>query len=1375
MLRRCSVVLCVASASVAGTLASHVIDAGATKGAQCLRVHVGPPRSEAADFAEPMLVEQPHAPASMPNPSDQHYSLRRSIYSTFRRLPGKSSGGRPGHCVRGIFANSSRKLNAHPTSGCGPLCCCSAVVSPMWATIAVNKDEDLNHTPPSLLMQDVQLQAVMDAAAAARVICINDVFHGDSHPEELKQQRLHDVAPSLSTFLSKWTRNSSTSGSHDHPVRIDGALAHLAPLCADINPSLGNGATDWVAQTLFTVEESESIYYFIVRLQDVATHSVEETNRLLTISSLKVLLAVSSIRQATKDSSVDPDHRHQAESTPHPHHPTHHPRQHHVADSSCGHAVTVLREVYETVLKTVIDSHNSSQKRNQAVPPIGLVDIAAAFAMRRASPNACVRFLCDVLRNCPMELDREFSVDVVHDLIASGSEEALKTFSLPPPPGTTETLSHVADAIAELLLMLTEDVLSVKSADGSHRSHRQGRRRVVELVRRHCEELLKFLPHSVVSSNDVEPAAVVTNGSVEANKVVSPLSRLLSCIVEWQRSAPSWMNQELSSILTQVLDGIVQASARSGGSTHVLQLLKSVGLTNVLQMERMFFVAVPILRGLQSAEDLVGDFIEHAVSDAAIMYAGTQANMLLSADSAAALDAFLRAVEKKRAALQQTPECTLAPDLEVISSILDDFALLGKHVFSSQQMQARSDDGRHHLHHLHRGADAAVDPDAALLGGPVEFARYLLNTVKQVWSDIQSIRPTDEDGSDDSDFQRNARSHADNTTTAAPVTPITVAPSVVRDFTLLLERVVVLSMSVLRHQVPLVSPALSKIIDTSLQLPNLHDEYRRKLFLMVNVDSGRHTGGDAKEGATGHDTPEALLKLTAALPLQFLPWSSTQITKEVLASSHGHGPRYLHLLRTAVDLQLPPSTARSRIAGVLEVYKLVRSQRDKLPPLEYTRLLLRCLMSLPLSYIFSSWTFFLWWTFVGFLVALHITGWSWEAFYVVKARRLEFAKPLTGGVGLAERKYGSPVQQPSSVVEYVMTHANTLVAHPVANTVMLVVHDVAATPTTGLASPLQFRLAEAACRSLNTNTTTPFVLRYPPAVGGGTAEYLVVDDILRDCAQRIRREANTTWNPFQRLIFNLFPLFRPTAEESLIKLITHRAASKGVPCTFMLMIPDHVYLTEASLQRMRDVFARQYVSNLVIIVNHTNPSIASVSNRMEVVASRGDAELVLDAAAVCQCEGEDERWNIAAVSNSLGAALFATPDGYRISHSEPTSAIGLGIGEHEEVTFVSPMWKNGIFTSLLRPKPVASTIEPPSATRQEMMMIALRRTAQTSIPSIFNCRRVTAQSIEALLPLLRNYHADAASALAESQFVQHVHSLLGLRARKEGVEGGILH
>jgi hypothetical protein len=1338
MMRRCSVQMCAGAApTAAGAVAAAAVETVANA-VPSLKVHIGPARSEAVDISEPMMIEQPTITITTP---DQHYSLRRSLYSTFRRLPGKSGGGRPGQCVRGIFAYN-RRLNSHAIANvCGPLCCCSAVVSPMWSmTDSVRCDS----TP---LMQDSELQTVMNVAAAARVMCMGVPCFGAPHKSRSQCQPLHDVAPSLSTFLSKWTRLSSTSSSHDHHIRIDSALAQISPLCADINPALVADTSNWLAQLIFTAEESESVYYFIVRLQDVALHSAEETNRLLTVTSLKVLLAVSSIRHSTSD------RHHSHHSHPHSDLPSHQRQpQHQAADTP---SVKVLPEVYETVLKTIVDAHlrESSNSSNHGVPsllaPIGLIDIAAAFALRSASPNACIRFICDVLHKFPINQDRELTIDLVYDLIASASAEVLDSIAAVPQPGTmAQENLPTADSMAELLLLLTVDVLSATSRNGTQRAYLHGRRRIVELIQRYCEELLKVLPHAAVSPSDFDTAT----GSINArNTSASPLSRLLSRIVEWQRATPLWMNQELSGVLTQVLDGIVQAAARSGGSTSVLQLLRSVGLTNVLHMERMFFVAVPILRGLQSAEDLVGDFIEHAVSDAALMYAGTQANMLLSADSAAALDAFLRAVEKKRVTLQQTPECKPASDSDVISSILEDFALLGKHVYSSQQVQVRSDDARYRLHCI-SGMEAAVDPDAALLGGPVEFARYLLSTVKQVWADIKSIRPNDDDG-DDNDSSHSIN-HAD--ASVPPVTPITVSPSVVRDFTLLLERVVVLSMSVLRHQVPLVSPALSKIIDSSLQLPNLHDEYRRKLFLMVNVDSTRHNDVDPKDGTALQGTPEALLKLTAALPLQFLPWSSTQITKEVLATSHGHGPRYLHLLRTAVDLQLPPSTARSRIAGVLEVYKLVRSQRDKLPPLEYTRLLLRCLMSLPLSYIFSSWTFFLWWTFVGSLVALHVTGWSWEAMYVIKSRRLEFTKPLTGGAGLTERTAVAPTDS-LTVVEYMMTNANTLVAHPIANTVLLVVHDV----DQHAAPPLQFRVAEAACRSLNPTTTTPFVLRYPPAVGGGTAEYLVVDDILRDCAQRIRREANTTWNPFQRLIFNLFPLFRPSAEESLIGLTKRRAAAKGVPCTFILALPDHVYVSEASLQRLRDVFARQYVSNLVVVVNHKNPSITAISKRLEVVSSRGDAESVLEAAAVCQGEGEEERWNIAAVSDSLGVAVFAAPDGYRVT----VSGTGSELDDQVETVFVSPMWKCGVFTSLVRPRPSVIAVPPPPNTHQQVMGVV--RDAQQSIPSLGKCRRVSAQALEGLIyfyyqqlfPVLRKQYSDAAQAIAETQLWKRVHSL----------------
>lgn len=1256
-------------------------------------VHIVPALGEATrdEDAESFSLE--------PAPHTDH---PKSVFARYRKVADKTPHCRVGHCAKGILP-SGFVAPTGSSGHCGIMCCCTAVSLPLMVPSSYE-----------VLMRNESVQDMLEALIAAK-ICVGD---GSG-----KEAALGRLAPSLAAQLASWK--------HEVSSLVNTSEARLTPLCADVvgpptaaekrhksgahcHKSGGTGEAeeegvvhrgDWLSRLVLTSEEADSVWYFSVLLQDDELQSMRETKHLKSIVSLKVLWVVASIRCK------------------------HHPNNHRGPPGGAGkvHSVQVIPEVYESVLSAVLarNPHQSSAGVPQdhlggvaPHPPIGLVDLALAYTLRHSSPMAFVRFLCQLVRSYQTESShRAHQQPVVHcfalDLFKNVSEDFIADVN----PVAIRSLAEMLLALTDVLSHLPETCAPGYKAT------------LVSLVHTYCGFFIQLLPKSSVSNEDLV-ASENGQSSPSPEGWDSSLSRLVPQIIQWQRMAPSWMTQELSASMTQILDGIVQSAARSGGSDTVLQLLRKVGLSDVLYMQRMFAVSVPLLRGLHSAQDLVGDLIEQAVVDASLLYTGSVPNMLLNVDNAVALDVFLRAVEQKRRALQSSSEvpghathpCPTS-DLDVVSSIFEDFALLGKHVFSSQQLQLRVQREREMSRgKRRRSSGETVDPDAALLGGPFEFARYLLSTVRQVWEDIQSFRtedskPDDSDGVSDPSAQVDAQ--------AALTTPVTISPSVVRDFTLLLERVVLLSMTFLRNEAPLVCPELAKLIDTSLQLPNLHDEYRRKLFLMVNIDAtAAKSGGDGSAAAC----PEALQKLTAALPLQFLPWASTQITKEVLAASHGHGPRYLHLLRTAVDLQLPPSTARSRIAGVLEVYKLVRSQRDKLPILEYSRLLSRCLLSLPLSYFLSSWTFFVWWTFVGFLVILHVTGWSLEAFYVVRMRRLEFARPLLGEPREAEHlavSAGGAASQPttsespphmlSSILHSLVASARTLASHPVANTTLVVV--VAGGGDTACSS--QFQIAEAICRSMNVAEVTPFVLRCPS--NGNTGEYLVVDDIMRDAAQRIRREANTTWNPFQRLVFNLFPLFRPSAEEALISLTSRRAASKGVPFTFVLVLPERVFMTEASLQRLRDVFGRQYVSNLVIVVPHSNPSLGKVSKRFELLSSASRAQTVLDAAIACE-EGYEDRWNTPAESDSLGAVVIENSwkdCGHQHCELVQAGHSSLADGaEAQNILWVSPLWKFGTFTTIKRNAP-----NPP----------LLREERASSFALVWMTRKLAAQSLNRFL------------------------------------------
>ena len=209
------------------------------------------------------------------------------------------------------------------------------------------------------------------------------------------------------------------------------------------------------------------------------------------------------------------------------------------------------------------------------------------------------------------------------------------------------------------------------------------------------------------------------------------------------------------------------------------------------------------------------------------------------------------------------------------------------------------------------------------------------------------------------------------------------------------------------------------------------------------------------------------------------------------------------------------------------------------------------------------------------MVLLHVTGWSWEAVYVVDARRRAFAQDLgidrDGTVAIPASVANNEAEQHRPTIGALTQLINDPKRHyhPVGKCLV-----VATLPDAhGDAVAMQL------CQALDMDKASPFVLRC-----GSSGGVVVVDDIVRDAAHRIRKESNMTRNPLKRLLFNLFPLFRRDAELALIDLTARQASSKKVPFTFFLVLAPGTHLSASAYQSLVHIFARRYVSSLVIVV-----------------------------------------------------------------------------------------------------------------------------------------------------------------------------------------------
>lgn len=145
----------------------------------------------------------------------------------------------------------------------------------------------------------------------------------------------------------------------------------------------------------------------------------------------------------------------------------------------------------------------------------------------------------------------------------------------------------------------------------------------------------------------------------------------------------------------------------------------------------------------------------------------------------------------------------------------------------------------------------------------------------------------------------------------------------------------------------------------------------------------------------GYDDPipQELRLLVSTLPHTLSPYASVAILRDVLAKSAGGNPRYTYVCRAALDLQLPISTTRSRVATAMNMWSFLRTQSSKLPYSQWLLMQKRCVINLPLSYILSSYWVVISWSGVVLLVALHFFGMDYESKVLATSCQGEFGLP----------------------------------------------------------------------------------------------------------------------------------------------------------------------------------------------------------------------------------------------------------------------------------------------------------------------------------------------------------------------------------------------
>ncbi|RNF08131.1 putative dolicholphosphate-mannose synthase [Trypanosoma rangeli] len=400
-----------------------------------------------------------------------------------------------------------------------------------------------------------------------------------------------------------------------------------------------------------------------------------------------------------------------------------------------------------------------------------------------------------------------------------------------------------------------------------------------------------------------------------------------------------------------------------------------------------------------------------------------------------------------------------------------------------------------------------------------------------------------------------------------------------------------------------VSDELFAFVEQHVPLPNIHDEYRRKLFLLVNVFTEGGPPGEAKANGDPADDPDEipaeLRLLVTSLPLTLSPWASVMVLREVLSESAGNNPRYTYVLNAAIDLQLPISATRSRIATALNMWRFLTSQADKLTFNEQVRMKQRCFLNLPLSYILSSYWSLLTWLALLAIIGLNVVGMDFESQYVATRLFQEFAPPdeVLPPVTEAWNKEGAEElvstyfedagpgvnnvphqQQRRSSSELFLSSASYIFLGEDDQRRPMTVVPIGSSAGQGA---VQRATEELACASA---VLQEFSRRLPFPFFLQLEKELPLELIVSRVAERIRRVSfNNAWF-VSRVIFRTFPLGRYHTEYTLVSHTCAQANLTRRRMTFLLYINQGVTLPPQLLFRLRESVLAQK-GNLVVVAH----------------------------------------------------------------------------------------------------------------------------------------------------------------------------------------------
>ncbi|KPI89802.1 hypothetical protein ABL78_1065 [Leptomonas seymouri] len=454
------------------------------------------------------------------------------------------------------------------------------------------------------------------------------------------------------------------------------------------------------------------------------------------------------------------------------------------------------------------------------------------------------------------------------------------------------------------------------------------------------------------------------------------------------------------------------------------------------------------------------------------------------------------------------------------------------------------------------------------------------------------------------------------------------------------------------------SSELFAFVTQHVPVPNIQDEYRRKIFLLVNIAEDpattrrriarrrearkrwphakaaagqeevagwrwrnrRLNEGDADDTGTGvegkgavdadphggaNDIPAELRFLVSSLPLTLSPWASVMILREVLAESAGRNPRYTYVLNAAIDLQLPISTTRSRIATTLNMWRFLNTQSHKLRLKESLMMKQRCAWNLPLSYVLSSYWSLLTWLALASIITLNVFGIDWESRIVANSFFRMFAPweeicvtpsdedgaeeswTTQAAADLAADYFEQAEIADCRRKEHWRSSTNVFLSSA---SYLIFGHDDQRRPMTVIpigsdrADPAEVRAAEeyaastAVLRELSLHVPFPFFVDIERALPMELVEMRIAD-----C---IRRVSNKTWF-LPRMIIRIFPLGRHYTEHKLILHTCTQANLTRRRVTFLLYIHDGVAVTPQYIRLLNESYLCKQ-ANLVLVVHESS-------------------------------------------------------------------------------------------------------------------------------------------------------------------------------------------